>query len=84
MICKPGSHHVKKHFRISTNGKRHIVEEHCRSNSKHKLNILFSSNLDYLFINRKKKYSKLKKIKGQKDSGQYDEMIQFLLDFAFL
>lgn len=81
MICKPGSHHVKKHFRISSNGVRHIVEEHCRINSKHKLKTLFSSNLEYLFINRKKKYSKLKKIKGQKDFGQYDEMVQFWLDY---
>jgi len=81
MICKPGSHHVKKHFRISTNGKRHIVEKHCRANPKHKLKTLFASNFGYLFINRKKKYSKLKTIKGQKDSGQYDEMVQFWLDY---
>ena len=81
MICRPGTHHVKKHFRISTNGKRHVVEEHCRTNPKHKSNILFASNLEYLFVNKKKKYSKLKKIQGQKDFGQYDEMIQFWLDY---
>ena len=81
MICKPGSHHVKRHFRISTNGKRHSVKEHCRTNSKHKLKTLFASNLEYLFVNRKKKYSKLKIIEGQKDFGQYDEMIQFWLEY---
>jgi hypothetical protein len=42
---------------------------------------LFASNLEYLFINRKKKYSKLKKIKGQKDFGQYDEMVKFWIDY---
>jgi hypothetical protein len=81
MICKPGSHRVKKHYRISANGKKHAVEEHCRLNSKKKSAILYSSNLDYLFINKKKKYARLKKIKGYKDFGLYDEMIQFWLDY---
>lgn len=66
---------------MSSSGKRHIVKGHCRVNPAHKLKTLFNSNLKYLFLNKKKKYPKLKKIKGEKDFGQYDEMIQFWLDY---
>lgn len=84
MKCKPGFHHVKKHQRISKNGTKHLVEEHCRKNPKSKAKFLYRSNLNYLYHKFKNDYSyrKLKKIKGYpQDKGQYDELIQFWLKY---
>ncbi len=53
MICKLGFHHVKRHFRRGRTGKRHVVEAHCRINPKSKRDILFASNLNYLFQHNK-------------------------------
>lgn len=84
MKCKPGYHHVKKHQRISKNGAKHIVEEHCRKNSKLKERFLYRSNLNYIYDKFKNnyKYKKLNRIKGYpQDKGQYDELIQFWLNY---
>lgn len=84
MKCKPGYHHVNKHLRISKNGTRHIVEEHCRKSPKSKEKFLYKSNLDYIFEHFKKRYQYkiLKRIKGYaQDKGQYDEIIQFWLKY---
>ena len=84
MKCKPGFHHVKKHQRISKNGTKHKVEEHCRKNPKSKEKFLYRSNLNYIYEKLKDKYQykKLKKIKGYpQDKGQYDELIQFWLKY---
>jgi len=81
MKCKPGFYYVRKHFRNSTNGKRHIVEAHCRKNPDSKRNILFASNMNYLFDENKKQFAKLKLIKGYNDKGQYDDIIQFWLNW---
>ncbi|MCK5074515.1 MAG: transglycosylase SLT domain-containing protein [Bacteriovoracaceae bacterium] len=83
MLCKPGYYYVKKHIRISKNGIRHIVEAYCRKNSNSKKDFLYSSNLNYLFekFRNKYKYKKLKKIRGYRDDGQYDVMIQFWLKY---
>lgn len=84
MKCKPGYHHVNKHLRISKNGTRHIVEEHCRKNSKSKEKFLYKSNLDYIYekFKNRYKYKNLKRIKGySQDKGQYDEVVQFWLKF---
>lgn len=65
MKCKPGYHHVKRHFRASGSGEKHKVEEHCRKNPKSKSKFLFKSNLDYLYerYRNKYKYKTLKRIK---------------------
>ncbi len=84
MICKPGYHHVTKHFRISKKGTRHMVDEHCRKNPKSKEKFLYRSNLNYIYEKLKDKYQykKLKRIKGYpQDKGQYDELIQFWLNY---
>ncbi|MGB0452657.1 MAG: transglycosylase SLT domain-containing protein [Bacteriovoracaceae bacterium] len=80
MRCRPGSHFVKRHIRISKNGVKHIVEAHCRKNSKSKKSFLYRSNLNYIYENfrNKYKYKNLKRIKGfSQDKGQYDELVQF-------
>ena len=79
--CKPGLHYIKRHTRVSKTGVKHVVEAHCRINPKSKRKVLFSSNLNYLFESRSQKYPKLKKIKGYNDYGQYDDMIQFWLNY---
>lgn len=84
MKCKPGFHHVKKHQRISKNGTKHIVEEHCRKNPKSKEKFLYRSNLNFIYEEFKNnyKYKKLNRIKGYpQDKGQYDELIQFWLKY---
>lgn len=84
MECKPGYHHVKSHSRVSKSGQRHLVEEHCRKNSKGKATFLYASNLDYIFEEYQNKYTykKLKRIKGfPQDKGQYDQRIQFWLKY---
>lgn len=45
MKCKPGFHHVKMHQRISKNGTKHLVEEHCRKNEG-----LISEDIDPLLV----------------------------------
>lgn len=82
MKCKPESHFVKEHLRISISisGARHTVNAHCRKKPKAKKGFLYKSNLDYIYEHLKSnyKYKKLKKIKGYKqDKGQYDELVQF-------
>lgn len=84
MNCRPGYHHVKMHQRISKNGTKHIVDEHCRKNPKSKANFLYKSNLDYIYdkFKTKYKYKKLSKIKGySQDKGQYDQLVQFWLKY---
>lgn len=84
MKCKPGYHHVNKHLRVSRNGTKHTVEEHCRKNPKLKENFLFKSNLDYIFdkFEHRYQYENLKRIKGYpQDKGQYDMLIQFWLKY---
>lgn len=84
MKCKPGYHFVKKHFRISKNGSKHIVDEHCRKNPISKEKFLFKSNLNYIYDENKNRYryKKLKRIKGfPQDKNQYDELIQFWLNY---
>lgn len=84
MKCKPGYHHVKKHFRISKNRSKYPVEEHCRKNPKSKEKFLFKSNLDYIYEKFKSRYEykTLKRIKGySQDKSQYDELIQFWLKY---
>lgn len=84
MKCKPGFHHVKKHFRISKKSTQHIVEGHCRKNPKSKEKFLYRSNLNYIYEKLKDnyRYKKLNRIKGYlQDKGQYDELIQFWLNY---
>ncbi len=84
MNCKPGYHLVNKHTRISKNGRKHIVDEHCRSNPSSKAKFLYKSNLDYIFDKYKSnfKYKKLNRVKGfPQDKGQYDVKIQFWLNY---
>ena len=84
MRCKPGSHFVKKHIRVSKNGVRHIVEAHCRKNPNSKKGFLYKSNLNYIYeeLKNKYEYKKLKKIKGfPQDKGQYDELVQFWIKY---
>src|SRR5690606_21431644 len=73
-----------KHSRISRNGTKHIVEEHCRKNPKSKDRFLYKSNLDYIFekLKNRYQYKKINRIKGYpQDIGQYDEFVQFWLKY---
>jgi len=82
--CEPGYHFVKEHLRVGNSGKRHIVSAHCRKNSKSKKKFLYKSNLDYLYqkLKGRYKYKRLNKIKGYpQDKGQYDDLIQFWLNY---
>ena len=83
MNCRPGHHFVSEHKRLSVNGMIHVVAAHCRENPLSKKEFLYGTNLDYLYENGKKRYQYqiLKKIKGYKDNGQFDELIQFWLKF---
>lgn len=84
MKCRPGFHFVKTHIRFSKNGKKHLVNEHCRKNSKSKSKFLYHSNLKYIFDTyvNDYRYKKLKRIKGYpQDRGQYDIAIQFWLKY---
>ncbi|MDP7320512.1 MAG: transglycosylase SLT domain-containing protein [Bacteriovoracaceae bacterium] len=61
-----------------------MVDEHCRKNPKSKEKFLYRSNLNYIYEKLKDKYQykKLKRIKGYpQDKGQYDELIQFWLNY---
>lgn len=69
---------------MSSNGIKHVVENHCRKNPKSKEDFLYKSNLDYIYekFKNRYKYKKLSKIKGYpQDKGQYDEIIQFWLNY---
>lgn len=84
MICRPSYHHVKQHFRKTRDGSRYKVEEHCRKNPKSKEKLLFKSNLDFIFEKNRERfeYKNLQRIKGySQDRGQYDEYIQFWLQY---
>ena len=81
VTCRPGTHHVKSHMRISVEGRRHIVKAHCRTNPRSRKNVLYASNVNYLFKKNKNRFKELKKIKRYNDHGQYDKLIQFWLDY---
>lgn len=83
MRCKPGYHYVRSHRRLNEDGSKSAVAAHCRRNSGAKAKHLFATNLDYLFRELKDTYpaKKLKRIKGFDDQGQYDEVVQFWLDY---
>ncbi len=80
-ICPPGYHIVRGHQRICHLGTKTWVDTHLRKN-RGKLDMFRKENLLYVYWNSKRKYSKLKSIKGFKqDDGALDEPIQFWLEY---
>ena len=80
-MCPPGYHIVHGHERICHSGTRTWVDSHLRKN-RGKLGMFRKENVLHIYWSSKKKYPKLKLIKGFKqDDGSLDNAIQFWLDY---
>lgn len=81
-MCAPGYHVVRGHTRVCESGTSTWVDAHVRKNHGKIRPGLLQENIWYLFWNNKKKYPALKPILGFKNNGaEYDEIIQYWLDY---
>src|SRR3989344_7764731 len=81
-MCQPGFHVVRGHQRVCHSGTTTWVDAHVRKNRGKIRPGILKENIYFLFWNSKKKYSSLEEITGFEGKGaQYDELIQFWLDY---
>ncbi|MGE3975376.1 MAG: transglycosylase SLT domain-containing protein [Bdellovibrionales bacterium] len=81
-MCPPGYHVVQGHERDCKFGTVTWVDAHIRRNRGKIRPGLLKENIYFIFWNSKKKYSSLAEIKGYEGKGaEYDELIQFWLDY---
>jgi hypothetical protein len=80
-MCPPGYHVVRAHERVCHSGTVTWVDAHVRKNHNKIKPGLLIENIYYLFWNSKKKYPSLKQIPDYPQGDQYDDLIQFWLDY---
>ena len=80
-MCPPGYHVVQGHERTCHSGSVTWVDAHVRKNRNKFKPGLLVENIHYLFWNSEKKYPSLKHIEGYSQGNQYDDLIQFWLDY---
>lgn len=80
LMCPPGSHVVRGHYRICKSGTRTWVDTHIRRNRGKKI-MLLSENLLYLYWNNKKAFDKIKAVKGFHSHHELDPVIHFWLNY---
>lgn len=79
-MAPPGSHVVKRHAKISANGIKYYVKAHIRKNSGKKV-VLLPENLLYLYWHGDHEYPSLGTVKGFEEFPEFDQAIQFWLNF---
>lgn len=79
-MAPPGSHVVKRHAKISSKGIKYYVKAHIRKNRGKKI-ILLPENLLYLCWHGNIDYPRLGIVKGFKEFSEFDQVIQFWLNF---
>ena len=80
-MCPPGYHVVHGHERICHSGTATWVDTHIRKNHGKIHPGLLKENILYLYWNSKQRFPPLKPIKGFDDSADYDQAIQFWLEY---
>lgn len=80
-MCAPGYHVVRGHNRTCHSGTVTWVDAHIRKNRNKIKPGLLIENIHYLFWNSKNKYPSLQPIEGYPQGNQYDDLIQFWLDY---
>lgn len=79
-MAPPGSHVVKRHAKISSNGIKYYVKAHIRKNRGKKA-IFLPENLLYLYWYGNHDYPSLGRVKGFDENPEFDQAIQFWLNF---
>lgn len=79
-MAPPGSHVVKQHARVTSKGIKYYVKAHIRKNRGSKVTLL-PENLLYLYWHGDFEYPSLGTVKGFKEFPQFDQVIQFWLNF---
>ena len=80
MMCPIGHHIVQGHYRTCKSATVTWVDTHIRKNRGRKTTYL-PENILYLYWNKKKRYPKLKAIKGFPEHHELDPVIQFWLEY---
>lgn len=80
-MCPPGYRVVRGHERVCHSGTVTWVDAHFRKNRNRIKPGLLIENIHYLFWNAKDKYSSLKQIPDYPQGDQYDDLIQFWLNY---
>jgi hypothetical protein len=79
-MAPPGSHVVKRHVKISAKGIKYYVKAHARKNRGSKI-ILLPENLLYLYWHGDLDYPRLGTVKGFEEFSEFDQVVQFWLNF---
>ncbi|HXH76003.1 MAG TPA: transglycosylase SLT domain-containing protein [Bacteriovoracaceae bacterium] len=79
-MAPPGSHVVKRHLKVSSNGIKYYVKAHIRKNRGKKI-VLLPENLLYLYWHGDHDYPALGTVKGFEEFPEFDQAIQFWLNF---
>jgi hypothetical protein len=79
-MARPGSHVVKRHAKISPKGVKYYVKAHIRKNRGTKVTLL-PENLLYLYWHGELDYPRLGTVKGFEEFPEFDQVIQFWLNF---
>ena len=79
-MAPPGSHIVKRHAKVTSEGIKYYVKAHIRKNRGKKV-VLLPENILYLYWHGDQDYPRIGRIKGYDEFSELDSVISFWLNY---